>query len=406
MSQIFEHTDHEGDELDVCTPEEPREYNGLAFNATSASGRTFQGAYLPRSEVLSLIQALTEWAYPTHTPEGPNRSLIEELIVRAVKDQVSAVLPLHLSPVSRRVCAAQGGCEDSSHDPEPGDGALRCGGCGVALPLGRDASMGHPCVDDPEPGDVGHPRPPAESVSEECARCNHRWGNHNPQGCQLSTCTCTKSRVAEDGPCADCGHGKDRHRPVCAVVMRDDHGVICRCNAYKAPAAEITPPEACRCGHGEDRHRPHCSVYLRALGRICRCDGFGPDLPVRKKTVIVPVCGLCKQPWSDGHGQPGDPCPGVEEARQHPNDWTDALWRVQQLCGACAAGNHPHVFHPCAQTGCACTESAPGPTSAPASEARYCDRCGHSWESHPPEPGKCTSIVGKSACGCFARRPE
>lgn len=229
---------------------------------------TKAGTGMDRDTVLSLIQALTEWAYPAHTPEGPNRSLIEELIAKAVKDQVAAVLPLHLSPVA---CTHGGFCRDANgvqviQCPEP----------------------------DPEPCDVGHPRPPA----------------------------------AEDSQCADCGHDRDRHRPVCAVAEAGRG--VCRCNAYKAP------------------------------------------LPVREKTVTAPACGLCKQPWSDGHGQPGDPCSALQ-ATGNVEDWHEALWRVQP--------------------------------SAPASEARYCDECGHSWESHLPLAAKCMATKGKSICGC-TRRPE
>lgn len=281
---IFHHQDDDDDALTVV--ESITRPGALFLHADRAGAR--HSVQVERAEVLSLIQALTEWAYPAHTPEGPNRSLIEELIVKAVKDQVSAVLPLHLSPVSRRVCAAQGGCEDSSHDPEPGD--------------------------------VGHPRPPA----------------------------------AEDGPCAEpgCGHDKSRHRPVCAVF--EPGKGVCRCNAYKAPL-----PERKTCPHG--------------LGWSLRCRKCETPRRVEPIAFKPPYCGLCKQPWNDGHGQPGDPCPGVEAARGDTGDWTDALWRVKP--------------------------------SAPASETRYCDECGHSWESYRPELGQCMSIRGKSVCGC-TRRPE
>lgn len=218
--EIFRHTDRDGDalRLERATTANPM------LRAYVDSENEF--ALLDRDAVLSLIQTLTEWAYPTHTPEGPNRSLIEDLIAKAVKDQVSAVLPLHLSSFATQMQAAEDKIE----------------------------RVANALLSDPEPGDVGHPRPP---------------------------------------------------------------------------------------------------------------------LPLRGKTVIVPECGLCKQPWSDGHGQPGDPCPGVEAARQHPSDWTEALWRVKP---------------------------------EPAGEARYCDECGHSWESYRPELGQCASIKGKAICGC-TRRP-
>lgn len=223
--EIFRHADRDGD---VIRLERVTTANPL-LRAYVDSESEF--ALLDRDAVLSLIQALTEWAYPAHTPEGPNRSLIEELIAKAAKDAVSAVLPLHLSSFATQMQAAEDKIERVANallsDPEP------------------------------EPGDVGHPQPP---------------------------------------------------------------------------------------------------------------------LPVRKQT-ITPECGLCKQPWSDGHGQPGDPCPGVEAARQHPSDWTDALWRVK-----------------------------PEPADELSDEKTYCGACGHSWVTHWESIGRCTSTVGKGKCEC-PRRP-
>lgn len=254
--EIFRHTDRDGD---VIRLERATGANPL-LRAYVDSENEF--ALLDRDAVLSLIQALTEWAYPTHTPEGPNRSLIEELIAKAAKNAVSAVLPLHLSSFATQMQAAEDKIERVANallsDPEPCSEPLRMGQilmetheeCGFLWVTHRPEAAPEA---DPEPGDVGHPRPP---------------------------------------------------------------------------------------------------------------------LPVRKQT-IVPECGLCKQPWSDGHGQPGDPCPGVESARQHPFDWTEALWRVKP---------------------------------EPADESRYCDECGHSWESYRPELGQCASIKGKAICGC-TRRP-
>lgn len=225
---IFSHVDGSDDSMEIL---EHTPHNQLRMWARGDDGDCVN-VVIPRSKVLSLIQALTEWAYPTHTPEGPNRSLIEELIAKAAKDAVSAVLPLHLSSFATQMQAAEDKIERVANallsDPEP------------------------------EPGDVGHPRPP---------------------------------------------------------------------------------------------------------------------LPVRQKTVITPECGLCKQPWSDGHGQPGDPCPGVEAARQHPSDWTDALWRVK-----------------------------PEPTGELSDEKTYCGACGHSWVTHWESIGRCTSTVGKGKCEC-PRRP-
>ena len=325
--EIFRHADMDGD---VIRLERATTANPL-LRAYVDSGNEF--ALLDRDAVLSLIQVLTEWAYPAHTPEGPNRSLIEELIAKAVKDQVSAVLPLHLSPVSS-VRTRGGRCEGcrSGNHPHVFKACERTG-CEcldtVAEHRPQECPGAGQCPEadpDPEPGDVGHPRPPA----------------------------------AEDGPCADpqCGHRRDRHRKACAVYT-PGRGV-CRCDVFQ----ELEPlPERKTCPHG--------------LGWSLRCRKCETPRLVEPIAFKPPYCGLCKQPWSDGHGQPGDPCPGVEEARQHPGDWTDALWRVQP--------------------------------SAPASEARYCDECGHSWEVHPERlvaDTWCTAVKGKGRCQCEKRRPE
>lgn len=311
MSTVFKHRDVDGDTFRVSKWHNP---GVLSFEVIPEVDSTFVN--MNRDAVLSLIQVLTEWAYPTHTPEGPNRSLIEELIAKAVKDQVSAVLPLHLSPVAE-------------HRPQECPGAGRC----------------------PEAEPCNEPLRPGQILMETHKECGLLWVTHRP----------------EEDPEADPEPGDVGHpRP---------------------PVAEPKPGDACAepaCGHMRDRHRPNCAQFAPGKG-VCRCNAFQERvaLPVRERMWRPedsrpkgPYCGLCKQPWSDGHGQPGDPCPGVEEARQHPGDWTDALWRVQP--------------------------------SAPASDARYCDRCGHSWEVHA-ERGVadtwCTATKGKGRCGC-TRRPE
>lgn len=339
--EIFRHVDHDNDMFRL--ERSPVRADVLRAYVDSSSGY----ALLGRDEVLPLIQALTEWAYPTHTPEGPNRSLIEELIAKAVKDQVAAVLPLHLSPVV--TCRGGYGCDALGEHPAHGSGC------------------GRP---DPEPGDVGHPetcalsQPIFRNDDSRCSECGGRWADH--PGVQAA-----RAEWAAVAPAADC----DTPRPTSDLPFTAVHDV---CGYTWATHKQSEPQSAedspcADCGHAKDRHRPACAVFEAGKG-VCRCNAYKAPLPVREKTVIVPVCGLCKQPWSDGHGQPGDPCPGVEAARGDAGDWTDALWRVQP--------------------------------SAPASEARYCDECGHSWESHRQDLGKCASIVGKSACGCFARRPE
>lgn len=80
----------------------------------------------------------------------------------------------------------------------------------------------------------------------------------------------------------------------------------------------------------------------------------------------------------------------------------------QVQCQMCSVGDHPHVFEPCARTGCQCSDTVPWATpqaaGPPAREleplcsrtrplehhaASRCTWCGHLWTAHPaaePEP--------------------
>lgn len=272
---IFHHQDTDGDELIVSEGESGSAYaSGLVFTTSRGRDETLTFVGLGRENLLRLYAVLGEWLYPVHTPEGPNKSLIEELIARNVREQVAAILPLHLS---------QGG-------------AIRIGGpCKGHV----DAGVDH----DPEPGDVGHPRPaepephhvsPADCMTPDCDRdhaagphgrlmselpkrnpqctdCNHGWGEHTSGVCWGATgCGCTKERpgiVREQPICPACEHSWSRH------------GVGAgNCNVWipgrRQCGCEVIRPSngPCECGHGEARHNPHCSTVDG--GKVCRCAGY------------------------------------------------------------------------------------------------------------------------------------
>lgn len=94
---IFKHTDGDGDYADV------RSYPGQGGNFlrihVQAVGGSGEAADVDREAALRLYNALGEWLYPAHTPDVPNKSLIEQMIAKAVEDLTTAVLPLHLKTV-------------------------------------------------------------------------------------------------------------------------------------------------------------------------------------------------------------------------------------------------------------------------------------------------------------------
>lgn len=200
------------------TPYVDPDGDGIEVETTPISVRFFRtggGDYagLDRDAVLRLHAALGEWLYPVHTPEWANKSLIEQMIERAVKDQVAAVLPLHLKPVA--TCAPELDAEECTctHD------ASAHGPIGCTAPY-RLGSVELICrcrgrVSDPEPHDVGHAEEPADHgrlMSELprrtrprpiCVSCGHGWGEHTAGICWGTAqtpegvgCTCTRERPA------------------------------------------------------------------------------------------------------------------------------------------------------------------------------------------------------------------
>lgn len=142
---IFTHTDDDGDRLEV---RESLTLPGSSLFHVESNG-VRQSVRLDRDAALRLYAALGEWLYPVHTSEYANRSLIEQMIERAVKDQVAAVLPLHLAPVA--ICRA-GECGGVRHLAEP------------------VCTVPDHAEDDPEPHDVGH-------AEDSACRCHDSDGN-------------------------------------------------------------------------------------------------------------------------------------------------------------------------------------------------------------------------------------
>jgi hypothetical protein len=170
---IFTHTDDDGDSLEVLA-----QASNILWFRVDQDGEGPSGAYVDRDAALRLHAALGEWLYPVHTPEYANRSLIEQMIERAVKDQVAAVLPLHLAPVATYAATPAGtpGCECGHaadyHSEENGCCHWYTGDqefCECTRGLGgleSDAFL----EADPEPHDVGH-------AEDSACRCHDSDGN-------------------------------------------------------------------------------------------------------------------------------------------------------------------------------------------------------------------------------------
>lgn len=201
---IFTHTDDDGDSLEVL------EQSAAVLEISSVTSRYGRAiaAYVDRDAALRLHNALGEWLYPVHTPEYANRSLIEQMIERAVRDQVAAVLPLHLSPVATARCETHclvqhdyAGNEvihdaQAQDDPEPHDvghpvyedAAARCRHCG------QTRGEIHQCDTDPAPDFFGGTPMWRWGVAGvppiECT-CTHLSApGHGRLGCSASSCTC------------------------------------------------------------------------------------------------------------------------------------------------------------------------------------------------------------------------
>jgi len=131
------------------------------------------------------------------------------------------------------------------------------------------------------------------------------------------------------------------HDPDPHEVGHPEPASACRCHDANGNSIDVTEAlchraapegahEAARCtfcGWLWSRHSPH---------------------PAAPRQVITLKCELCKQPWTDGHGQPGDPCAGAPK----------------QLVGCgCGHGWGVHDETGCARArngGCTCDRIPPG----------------------------------------------
>ena len=213
---IFTHTDSGGDETSFVAAHPDGHYpGGIAIRNTSFNGRSADVA-LSKDELLRLYNALGEYLYPVHTPEGDNRSLIEQLIDKAVKDAVTAILPLHLAPAGDRWGYVDANRPPFDFDDEEAPELCNIPGCMIT------GMPGTHFAHDPIPtacGDAGEHRPQDcpeyDSATEAKQTALAKWEAELRRDAGRSLAV---------PYCDDCGHSRIRHDSGRCSVRR------CLCN--------------------------------------------------------------------------------------------------------------------------------------------------------------------------------
>jgi len=151
----------------------------------------------------------------------------------------------------------------------------------------------------------------AEAIAEERTRVQplHR----SPQAtegagfCQILGCKLFPGVVQhfEHDPeplCGCCHHRNDLHDGTDGCLFGSEGGSeICGCTAQR-------DPEPRDVGHPEPE--PLCNRLIPAGAHFASRCTFCGWLWLQHKPIGV-LCRLCQAPWTDGHGQPGDPCAGA-----------------------------------------------------------------------------------------------
>lgn len=263
---IFEHTDIDGDRLEVSkAPEDWSEVHrgSLAFMVTRHSNE--QTSALPRHRVRDLRDALNRWLdeQQSRDPDPAGRrpepqysgSVAETLVRRLVAEEVARVLPLHQSPQAALRCRRCGARPDGAHEDCAGDiracqyirpsdpgyaqlpaehrpqecpeyatntGLSLCIDPGCSVPAATHAEH------DPEPQAVGHPEAPGIDWTDKlgvryeyCGGCGHSWSRH---GVGAGNCN-VRSAIGRGVP-TECG-----------------------CEAIRADQVQTLVPVECECGH-------------------------------------------------------------------------------------------------------------------------------------------------------------
>lgn len=191
---IFTHRDCDGDTVEVLADDgDSREDLILLYR--NRTGQRSGAIRVDRDAVLRLSAALIEWLGDTTAPIAPN-SLIDQLIVKRVAEEVARVLPLHLSPLAFKSDAERAREEADGLWRKPGDCGTDpqhakyedahsplCGQCGQ-LWTDTHGQPGYPCV---RKGDKVWGPDGLPSMEPYCTGCTHSWSRHvGAGGCGAS----------------------------------------------------------------------------------------------------------------------------------------------------------------------------------------------------------------------------
>lgn len=113
---------------------------------------------------------------------------------------------------------------------------------------------------------------------------------------------------------------------------------------------DLWGPLCARCAHSREIHKSGGCHFpeVNAFGAMthCECEGYTDVRPASRTLVQAVECARCEQPWSDTHGQPGDPCPA--DVTPEPSQ------------AGCTCHKHTHRYGQftspdrCLQSGCYC----------------------------------------------------
>lgn len=237
---IFTHTNGDGgDSMDVYVTD-----SGTIEFHTAIHGQYGSSCRVPKEDALRLYAAIGEALYPVHTPEAPNRSLIEQLIDKAVKDAVTAILPLHLAPAA--TCRAKD-CDTARHLTTPV----------CTIPEHQTDRWGY----------VGANRPPFDFDDEEA-----------PELCNIPGCMITGmpgTHFAHDPApttCANAGEHRPQECPEYDSATEAKQTALAKWEAElrRDAGRSLAVPYCGDCGHSRIRHDSgRCSV------RRCLCNWDG-----------------------------------------------------------------------------------------------------------------------------------
>lgn len=292
---LFDHADKDEDRLRIWNAS-----GGLWVETTHALG-----VVLDREAVQNLHTALGVWLHGVPAPvervqsgtgdvAGAIRMVAEAIGALALHlPPVAEVLPLHQSPMARYedASAPKGPCTLSEPLMRPlTDKCGECGGLwGLHLGVQEKIERGLRTPTDPgrrPKGPCTQKIPYGAYLSDQHAECGYLWALHTPSAPKCGQCGApwNDGHGQPGDPCIrtcdECTHPADRHgKGGCGWVVRDDHGVYCRCTwepGATVPKQRSSGP-CFECGHAEGDHTFGYGIEGHPCGvSDCECTRYEP----------------------------------------------------------------------------------------------------------------------------------